>query len=383
MLLPLFLLSIPAAVILLRSSLSVPPGREASMSVSRATLYATNYATLTGFQTTIALDSLLPAAQWTGLTLTILGCMLSWTVGGALVARTLRLPITATHTAMTGAAMLLLAAVVGLATSAPGRDTFPSVFNAISAVANGGTWLGPSPLPQQLLTIYLPLAVLGGVGASVVVELCRWPVHRHLSQHATTTLWLLALLFILGFGFMLLTDRANRTRTPAEAVARASIASLNARSAGLPHEMLSSQTRQTQWTTALLMLVGGGSGGSAGGLKVTTLAALGLGLLHLSHGQNPGRLFGVAVAWGLTYLLLVGVTFWLLLGCTAEQSPDRLLLLAISAAGNVGLSSDVLSISNQGAYVLSAAMLAGRLLPLAVLAWLARLPDDAPAIAVG
>jgi Trk-type K+ transport system membrane component len=71
------------------------------------------------------------------------------------------------------------------------------------------------------------------------------------------------------------------------------------------------------------------------------------------------------------YLAIVVIGFFALLVHVPEQSADRLLMLSISAAGNVGLSHDVLSVTGSDAFVLSAVMLAGRLAPLLILYWLA------------
>jgi len=50
---------------------------------------------------------------------------------------------------------------------------------------------------------------------------------------------------------------------------------------------------------------------------------------------------------------------------------DRLLVLACGALGNVGISHEPIGITGPSLFLLSAAMLAGRLLPLVMLAWMA------------
>ena len=64
------------------------------------------------------------------------------------------------------------------------------------------------------------------------------------------------------------------------------------------------------------------------------------------------------------------------------MSADRLLFLSVSAASNVGLSQDPVSMTGPGLYTLSAVMLAGRVAPVLVLWWMARTTRDS-ALAVG
>jgi hypothetical protein len=64
-----------------------------------------------------------------------------------------------------------------------------------------------------------------------------------------------------------------------------------------------------------------------------------------------------------------------------DLNADRLLLLAVSAASNAGLSHDRVAIVGPGLAALSATMLLGRLLPWGLLWWLAAAaPDENVAI---
>jgi Trk-type K+ transport system membrane component len=71
-----------------------------------------------------------------------------------------------------------------------------------------------------------------------------------------------------------------------------------------------------------------------------------------------------------------------LINAVGEQSGDRVLFLTISALTNTGLSHDVINITGEGLFTLSAAMFAGRVVPLLILWWLADSTTDAD-IAVG
>ena len=61
---------------------------------------------------------------------------------------------------------------------------------------------------------------------------------------------------------------------------------------------------------------------------------------------------------------------------------DHVLFLAISALSNVGLSHNLVQLSPAGPFILSAAMLAGRMTPLLILWWMADTTPEAD-VAVG
>jgi Trk-type K+ transport system membrane component len=117
----------------------------------------------------------------------------------------------------------------------------------------------------------------------------------------------------------------------------------------------------------LLMLIGGTAGGLAGGIKLNTLVELFTGIGRSLRNELAGRLFALAAIWTLGYLLLTLVTLMLLTSFEPEAPADRLLFLAVSAVGNVGLSHDTLSSTGPSLYVLSSAMLLGRIAPLLLL----------------
>ena len=86
--------------------------------------------------------------------------------------------------------------------------------------------------------------------------------------------------------------------------------------------------------------------------------------------------------WVGLYAAIVFGGLLLLLWRVPDMSADRLLFLAVSAASNVGLSHDPVPTAGPGLYTLCLLMLAGRIVPVAVLWWMARAVDDAD-LAVG
>jgi trk system potassium uptake protein TrkH len=130
------------------------------------------------------------------------------------------------------------------------------------------------------------------------------------------------------------------------------------------------------WFVLLLMIIGGNSGSGGGGLKATTLIRFFRGGWDSLRGRVPGRGFGIALAWIVAYLGVVGVAMFELLGSEPDQPMDRLLFLTISAMSNIGLSHEPVAVVGTGLHTLSAVMLIGRLAPLFVLWWVAKTTDE-------
>jgi Trk-type K+ transport system membrane component len=293
-------------------------------------------------------------------------------------------------------ASLAIAVVAGAAALlSPDRRLFDSVFQAASAFTNSGLYTGRLPAASSVRAqaVLMPLAFLGGLGLPVLMDLFDrvTGAARRLSTHSRTVLGTSAALYLLGtlaFALMLL----PRTAHPAgggeyaphwrDAVAGASAAALNARGAGFPFEYASALPRAMQWLLILLMAVGAGSAGTGGGLKANSLVVLTRGAAAALRGGPVGRAVGVAAVWVVVYFGIVLAGFLLLLWRAADVAADRLLFLTVSAASNVGLTHDPVSITGPGLYTLCAVMLAGRLAPVFVLWWMATTTRDAD-VAVG
>jgi trk system potassium uptake protein TrkH len=223
--------------------------------------------------------------------------------------------------------------------------------------------------------VLLPLAVLGGLGLPVLMELFDLAFRRRpLSAFSRTALGWTGGVYIAGVGLLVLLQWPFGDGAPAwqHAVTLASRQTLNARSAGFPFDL---GPPVVQWATVLLMIVGACPGGTAGGVKVTTVAVLTGGTRRLlrSNGESGigNRTFGIAIVWLAIYLLMLIAATLTLVATEPQMHADRLLFLAASALGNVGLSHDPVSLSETGWYVISATMLLGRITPVLVLWWIA------------
>ena len=130
------------------------------------------------------------------------------------------------------------------------------------------------------------------------------------------------------------------------------------------------------------MLIGAAPGSAAGGMRVTSLFHLVRGTRRALNRERGLRITGIAATMIASYLLLVLATTLGLLATVPEIPGDRILFLAASAVGLVGLSHDYVAVQGPGNYVLAAAMLLGRAMPLIILWWAVRTTDDAD-VAVG
>ena len=368
------------------------------MSSARAVFTAVNAATLTGFPSSVGLEdfeqegALGPA---TVLALMVGGALFSMIGGGAAAVVVLRLPYTPAQVVWAALASLLLAVLAGATVLlSQDRRVFDSVFQATSAFTNSGLYVGrlSAPLSLRAQAALMPLAFVGGLGLPVLMDVFDRLTGgtQRLSNHTRTVCVTSAALYLgatLAFWLMLAPRQpaygyAASAAPWRDALASASAAAINARGAGFPFEFASAYPRAMQWLLIVLMAVGANPAGTGGGVKSTTLAALGSGVRGALRGHRVPRAAGVAAVWLHANGGIVFAGLLLLLWRSTDMAADRLLFLTVSAASNVGLAHDPVSITGPGLYTLCAVMLAGRIAPVFVLSWMARTTDDAD-VAVG
>lgn len=375
------------ACLIVRMPGIVPRGNETTL--DRAVFTAVNAATLTGFQQTMGVREMAaagPGGPALLLGLTILGTFASLFVGGLAAARALRMPHGVGQIAWAAMTAQLLATVAGAAAlTSPTNDVFPALVQSASACGNSGLWLGSfqTPTSPAALGVLLPLAVLGGLGLPVLIELANWVFGRAtLSRHSRVVLTLSAGAYLGGLLILVLAQlpaagAAGGWGAWRSTLASCTAASVDARTAGIPLQSPAAFTAAGQWVLIALMAVGAAPAGTAGGMKVTTLWHLGRGTRAALAGRTAGRVFGIAAVWAAFYLACLFVGILLLVGVESQMPADRLVFMAVSALSNVGLSHDPVSMTGAGLLVLSGLMLVGRLAPLAVLWWVALAADDA------
>ncbi len=375
-----YLLLVLLGFIVFRHPSTMVRGNE--MSVDRAMFTSINAVTLTGFQQTLALDEYRLPGKIAALVLTIGGTLTTLIAGGMAVARIARTRC-ADRTIIVAACVLQTMAILlgAIALSGSGRGVLESVFLAVSAFGNSGLHLGalPDVTDGRTHAVLMPLSLLGAIGVPALLCIAH-SIRRRVPLHPYVRLILMlwAASYVIGFVALTL---LNGERAWLDAMASASAQSINSRTTGLPFPI--GATRAGHWMLMVLMAVGGISGAAAGGIKLTTLWKIYTGTRVAMRGEAPGRVFAIALGWLGVYALLVFVTVLCLLATEPGQPGDRLLFLVISAASNVGLAQNPVSIVKEGMFVLSAAMLLGRILPLAILWWVVSVMPDEDEMPVG
>ncbi|AUX22509.1 uncharacterized protein SOCEGT47_030120 [Sorangium cellulosum] len=297
--------------------------------------------------------------------------------------------------------------VAGVPLSGAGDHLWAAVFHAVSAFCNAGFSLfreGLVPMvgSPAVSLVVTALVVLGGLGFPVHDELLRQARLRlrgerppRLSLHSRVVLITTAVLLALGTaGFLVL--EAGRSMAglswPVKVLASL-FQSAMTRTAGFNTIDFALMGPATWMFTCILMLIGGAPGSTAGGLKVTTVAALFATLRAELRGEEAPHLLGRALpagtvrrAMGVAFLMVALVAGFLFVLLVLEPlDPMGLALETVSAFATVGLSANVTpSLGAPGKLVVTLAMFIGRIGPLTLALALAnqasarsyRLPEE-------
>ena len=280
---------------------------------------------------------------------------------------------------------------------------FSAVFHSVSAFCNAGFSLNSdSLLPWQnrwdVLTVFMVLIIVGGLGFSVLVEILQWLASRlpwknrrkriRLSWYSrvvlSTSLWLVfggaVILYCTEYVFF---SRGVSLNT---AALGSLFQSVTCRTAGFNTVEINQMTNVSLLFMMVLMLVGGAPGSTAGGVKVTTFRVmlsyyrahlLGRKQAVIGHIAASKDTVNRALSLTLYSLLLVVAAVFLLHiteGGSIPHAGSRGLLLEIafevtSALGTAGLTTGLTAgLSGAGKFVIMVLMFVGRLGPLIFLA---------------
>jgi trk system potassium uptake protein TrkH len=269
---------------------------------------------------------------------------------------------------------------------------WPAVFHSISAFCNAGfstrtsnlVDFGQSPLT---LLVFAMLICAGGLGFVTMEELRDLRVrtsrgHRRLSVHSKLVLSTTLLLILVGWvAFAIFEWRgvlADMGMT--DKVANSLFMSVTPRTAGFNSIDYGQASDSTLLMTTILMTVGGSPGSTAGGIKTTTFALLGLlawsrlrshTTVTFGHRSIPNETIQRAV--GL-FVIATGATVMGVLALTllsdyygTEHSFLSLLFETSSAFNTVGLSMGISgALPTPSRWVLILLMFIGRTGPLAI-----------------
>lgn len=285
------------------------------------------------------------------------------------------------------------------------RAAYLGLFHAVSAFNNAGFGLYRDNMvgfaTDPWISLPLTFAVIvGGIGFPVVFELSReLAMPARWSLHTKVTLMTTAVLIVVGTIAVTALEWSNAGTLGPLSVPGKLLAGLfqgvMPRTAGFNSVDYGQMDPATLLITDVLMFIGGGSAGTAGGIKVTTFAILGMVIYAQVRGESDvnvlrRRVPTSAQRQALTVALLgVGVvmisTIALLVG--TRYSLDQVLFEVISAFGTVGLTTGITAHLPGGAQLLLIAlMFIGRLGPVTLASALAlrerpimyRLPEERP-----
>jgi trk system potassium uptake protein TrkH len=278
-----------------------------------------------------------------------------------------------------------------------------ALFHSISAFCNAGfsvfsdSLMGYQQSPIVQLTI-MTLIVVGGIGFLSLEEVylvrkarragrrLRLSLHSRLVFSTTLILIVVGWVFITGFEWSISFDSM-----PAWAkFMNGLFASVTSRTAGFNTIDYADATESTNFLTILLMFIGGSPGSTAGGIKTTTVALIGLLAWCRFRGRSSTGLWGRSVpdetvnrAVGL-FVVAFGLVTTAIFVYTATESnvvaggaiPRNFLkhmFEAASAFNTVGLSMGLTqTLSATGRWVTIILMFLGRVGPLTFAAALAR-----------
>ena len=282
------------------------------------------------------------------------------------------------------------------------RSFLDALVQAASAVGNSGVFWGRLPRGDgwQANLVLLPLSVLGGVGLPVLLDLFDRATGRTpaVLPHTKLVLVLTAVAYVLGVAALLAFDQRfvsmlvggvtsggwteTEGRMLRSLAVDASVLSVDSRSAGFPLEPanVAALPRAGQWVLTLLMAVGAGPAGTAGGLKLTTVYLLGKAARRGTDGERQPPECGFALAWTILFAGVVAVGYAGLLWSAPQVPPERLLMAAVSATSNSGLTDDPLSLVLVPLMILALLMVLGRVLPILLLWRMADRVDHAETV---
>ncbi|HWB54044.1 MAG TPA: potassium transporter TrkG [Tepidisphaeraceae bacterium] len=368
---------------LLRSPAANVAGNE--MTADRALFSAVNAATLTGFQSSVALDQYQPLAVATMLGLMFGGILFTFVIGSLAVRKIARLPWSPGQIVRASIFYTSAACAVGTVLLLPGRSLPDAIFLAVSSFGNCGLFTGQLPGVHgwQTQFVILPLAVAGGLGLPILMEFTAMLTRRggRLTRQAGTVLTWYAGVYLVVLILVFVFRAGSLDENFASTFSTCSALSANARTLGLPLAAIGDLARSVQWILIFAMAIGGAPASTSGGIKVTCVAELVRGIRQSLRGEVPDRAAAIAAVWFGIYALVVGAALLILLNISPDVPADRLLFHVVSAASNVGLSFDTISAVGNGLYILTSLMFFGRVAAWLIVWWQADTADG-PQVAV-
>lgn len=283
-----------------------------------------------------------------------------------------------------------------------GGAVWHAIFHAVSAFCNAGFSSFSASLANfqgnlPLLAVVMILIVVGGLGFLTIEELYVWQRERRkegrfrLSVHARLVLGATALLLVGGWVAFTFFEWHNTLAglSVAERLVNGLFASVTPRTAGFNTIDYAQVESETSVLTLIFMMIGGSPGSTAGGLKTTTVALLGLMAWARLSGRPTTSLAGRTIpestlqkAMALV-VVAVGIVAGSLFLFSVIEIPDAVtaatapfltyLFEAVSAFNTVGLSMGATGdLTTTGRVITIGLMFIGRVGPLTFVAAMSR-----------
>ena len=269
---------------------------------------------------------------------------------------------------------------------------WPAIFHSVSAFCNAGFSTNSDSLVSfhdspVTIVIVSGLVITGGIGFVTLEELLQMlnrsnKRKKRLSVHSRLVLGTSALLLLLGWVLFAIFEWRGvlKDMNVLDKFSNSFFMSVTPRTAGFNSIDYAQASESSNFLTTILMMIGGSPGSTAGGMKTTTFALLGLLTWSKLRSQSTTTFARRSIpeetiqrAVGLfviaSGIVVAGVFALALSGDIAETDKDFLLRMfeTASAFNTVGLSMGLtpyLSISSQ--WVLIVLMFVGRTGPLAI-----------------
>lgn len=265
---------------------------------------------------------------------------------------------------------------------------WPAVFHSVSAFCNAGfstfsnSLMSFQKAPATLIVI-MSLIVAGGLGFLAMEEIhLRYVAGQQnkifrISLHSRIVV-VTTIALILG-GWVLFAsfekDASLRHLSIADQATNSLFLSVTARTAGFNSVDYSQASDSANFLTIILMMIGGSPGSTAGGIKTTTFALIGLVAWSRFMGYESTSFAGRSIpketterAIGLFVMAFGLVTVGILLLTAIQPAQDRFLsqmFEVVSAFNTVGLSmGETPALNNRGRLLMVVLMFLGRVGPL-------------------
>jgi trk system potassium uptake protein TrkH len=284
-----------------------------------------------------------------------------------------------------------------------GAAVWHAVFHAVSAFCNAGFstfgFANMVPYRESVLPMFtiMLLIVIGGIGFLTMEELWLQRKSRRrrmrrtsdelvprLSLHSKLVIVTTIVLLLTGWLFFTLYEWniTFAAMPPWARVMNGLFMSVTARTAGFNTVDYAEAADGSNFLTILLMFIGGSPGSTAGGLKTTTVAVIGLLAWARYRGHVATNVFGrtipeetiqravglFVVAFGIVTLAIFVLTtteIGAVSHLVAEAEFLRLMFEAVSAFNTVGLTMGVTTeLSTPGKLLITLLMYLGRVGPL-------------------